>query len=290
MDEAADRMRSEDPVREALQRFGADELDYRLAVDPEDPRAVLAIELNQMAERLQRRREEVIRAVEFYCLRRFGTVLVHDLKNLAARLTFVPHNLRKDVGDAEVVEACATTVEDTARKIEALVRRFRDQREAMVLKIRGDINRTVEAAVDNAGLRSTPGVKLELCLGQLPETVLDGPYLEEALVNVLRNAVEAMGGSGHLKVTTVASTDRAGRPLAELTIADDGPGMTKDFIDRELFTPFRSTKRNGMGLGMFSCRETVELHGGRIEVDSAPGQGTTFRISLPIREEEAPSA
>jgi signal transduction histidine kinase len=71
-----------------------------------------------------------------------------------------------------------------------------------------------------------------------------------------------------------------------VSITDDGPGMTQEFVDRELFAPFRSTKDLGLGLGMFACRETVELHGGRVQVESAPGQGTTFHICLPLQFQE----
>jgi signal transduction histidine kinase len=269
-------------LRDALQRLAGDQLDHRLEIDPDDPLADVAEAVNAVAGALRARRDETVRAVEMYCLRRFGTVLVHDLKNLAARLSFVPVNLRAAPSDLETVEACAATVADTVDRLQSLVRRFRDQREAMVLRRPGDLNRAVEAALRTSGAAASPGIHTEVHLEPLPPAIVDLPYLEEAFVNLLRNAVEAMPRGGCLQVRTRLRADGPHSGLAEVAVTDDGPGMTPEFIDRDLFAPFRSTKAGGLGLGMFSCRETVEIHGGRIEVESAPGRGTTFRVLLPV--------
>ncbi|HEX8244970.1 MAG TPA: HAMP domain-containing sensor histidine kinase, partial [Longimicrobium sp.] len=68
---------------------------------------------------------------------------------------------------------------------------------------------------------------------------------------------------------------------AVVQIADNGPGIAPDKLER-IFQPFVSTKGKGMGLGLAICREIVESHGGRIEVESAEGQGTTFTLRLPL--------
>jgi len=68
-----------------------------------------------------------------------------------------------------------------------------------------------------------------------------------------------------------------------LVVADNGSGMTADFVANSLFKPFQTTKKNGLGIGLFQSKTIVEAHGGRIEVESAPGQGTTFRVLLPAR-------
>jgi len=151
-----------DRVRAALQRLASDQLDHRLEVDPDDPLSDLAEAVNEVAGALRARRDETVRAVEMYCLRRFGTVLVHDLKNLAARLSFVPVNLRAAPSDPETVEACAATVADTVDRLQSLVRRFRDQREAMVLRRPGDLNRAVEAALRASGAAAAPGIRTEV--------------------------------------------------------------------------------------------------------------------------------
>jgi signal transduction histidine kinase len=66
-------------------------------------------------------------------------------------------------------------------------------------------------------------------------------------------------------------------------VADTGVGMTEEFMRTRLFHPFATTKSRGIGLGLFTCKEIVEAHGGRLEVESRPGAGTRFRVVLPSR-------
>ncbi len=273
-------------IQEAVRQLSADHLDHRIEAGPTAPLDPLEEEFNRLAERLGRRRDEVIRAVELYCLHRFGSVLVHELKNLATRLHFVPNNLRSAPDDPEVVEACAGTVEDTVQRLQRLVDRFRDQREAMVLRQQADVNQVVTSALEQSGATSANGIRTSVELAELPTLQMDPPYLEEAFVNILRNALEAMSGDGLLTVHTRCGKGPNQVASVVVSISDSGPGMTDEFVDRELFSPFRSTKANGLGLGMFACRETVELHGGRIRVETAPGKGTTFYIYLPLQLEE----
>ena len=87
------------------------------------------------------------------------------------------------------------------------------------------------------------------------------------------NAVDA--GARRIDVEIEAG----GRRL--IRVVDDGCGMTAEFVRRSLFRPFQTTKKRGIGIGMFQSKMIVDAHGGRIEVDSTPGQGTTFRVLLP---------
>ena len=102
--------------------------------------------------------------------------------------------------------------------------------------------------------------------------------VQQVLVNVMRNAFEAMAGTrrGELCVTT----DRVDEEMIEIAIADRGPGLTKE-VANHLFEPFVSTKRNGMGLGLSICRTIVEAHGGKLRHEPNPEGGTIFRFTLP---------
>ena len=273
-------------IQEAVRQLSAGRLEHRIKASPTGPLGPLEEEFNRMADRLGRRRDEVVRAVELYCLHRFGSMLVHDLKNLATRLHFVPDNLRSSPDDPEVVQACAGTVEDTVQRLQRLVDRFREQREAMVLKQQADVNQVVTSALEQSGAGSATGIRTDVELAELPTLQMDPPYLEEAFVNILRNAMEAMSGQGSLTVRTRCGEGPNQVASVVVSITDDGPGMTQEFVDRELYSPFRTTKAHGLGLGMFACRETVELHGGRLQVETTPGQGTTFHIYLPLRLQE----
>ena len=96
--------------------------------------------------------------------------------------------------------------------------------------------------------------------------------------NLFLNAVDAVGEGGSV---VVATSERDGRAI--LSVADDGCGMTESFMRESLFRPFHTTKKKGLGIGMFQSKMIVEAHHGSIQVESEPGKGTTFRVSLPIR-------
>ena len=81
-----------------------------------------------------------------------------------------------------------------------------------------------------------------------------------------------------------------GESDAVIEVVDDGPGMDSRFVREELFRPFRSTKSGGFGIGAFECREHVRDMGGTLDVESVPGAGTTFRITLSARAAPRPMA
>ena len=126
-----------------------------------------------------------------------------------------------------------------------------------------------------------------------PEAVIKGvpEELQQAITNLTQNAVDAVDKGGHVWVRT--------RPEARsvrIEVADDGPGIPRDALAR-IFTPFFTTKAvgKGMGLGLTITRQVIKQHGGTLEVDSTPGQGTTFTIRIPLAteaglEEGGPSA
>ena len=80
-------------------------------------------------------------------------------------------------------------------------------------------------------------------------------------------------------LTIEAGYTTSGAP--SFSISDTGPGMSRNFIDNRLFRPFATTKKNGIGLGLYTCREVVRANGGTIDVESVEGAGTTFRVVLP---------
>lgn len=106
----------------------------------------------------------------------------------------------------------------------------------------------------------------------------DAYYLRQAVDNLVRNAREAMEGQPNARLTVSVERDGVN---AVARIADNGPGIAPDKLER-IFQPFVSTKGKGMGLGLAICREIVEAHAGRLEVESQVGQGTTFTLRVPL--------
>jgi signal transduction histidine kinase len=107
----------------------------------------------------------------------------------------------------------------------------------------------------------------------------DAPALEQAVGPLLQNAVEASAPDAPVLVRVEAQ----GEEVA-VTVTDHGCGMDADFIQGRLFQPFVSTKAGGFGIGSFEARSLIAAMGGRLAVDSAPGRGTSFTITLPAAE------
>jgi two-component system NtrC family sensor kinase len=106
----------------------------------------------------------------------------------------------------------------------------------------------------------------------------DAYYLRQAVDNLVRNACEAMEGQKAARLSVTVERDGLN---AVARVADNGPGIPPDKLER-IFQPFVSTKGKGMGLGLAICREIVEAHAGRLEVESQVGEGTTFTLRVPL--------
>jgi len=113
---------------------------------------------------------------------------------------------------------------------------------------------------------------------QLPPTPIDPTQIQQVLVNLTKNALQAMTTGGTLTLQTGEGTDGVW-----VSIADTGGGIPQEQINR-IFEPFYTTKKKGTGLGLMIVQRIVRAHGGRIELESQVGRGTTFRIWLPLHE------
>ena len=130
-----------------------------------------------------------------------------------------------------------------------------------------------------------PPITPELYLDEnLPRPQADPILLRRALENLILNSLDAMPAGGTL---TVRTAQRNGSVRLEVT--DTGAGLTPEECAR-LFTPYYTTKQHGTGLGLAIVQSVVSDHGGRIEVESAPGAGATFRIELPVEQKISPEA
>jgi signal transduction histidine kinase len=113
---------------------------------------------------------------------------------------------------------------------------------------------------------------------QLPSTPIDATQIQQVLVNLIKNAMHAMTKGGTLTFQTGESSESVW-----VSVADTGGGIPQEQINR-IFDPFFTTKKKGTGLGLMIVQRIVRAHGGRIELESQVGRGTTFRIWLPLHE------
>jgi signal transduction histidine kinase len=166
-------------------------------------------------------------------------------------------------------------MEKSVSKIETMTTRLSSLSKGRSLnRVECDLNALVTEALSglNGSLRAT----LELECRDVPRIAADPEEIQNVLTNLVLNAHEATGAAGRIQVTTSRENG-----WVLLAVTDNGSGMTADFIANSLFKPFHTTKKNGLGIGLYQTKTIIEAHGGRIEVESEPGRGTTFRVLLP---------
>ncbi len=128
------------------------------------------------------------------------------------------------------------------------------------------------------------GVRLRFDIHRDLNMVLaDRVQVQQVVLNLMRNAIDAMEASARRELTVAAAPASDG--MAEISVADTGSGIAPDVAER-LFEPFVSSKAQGMGVGLSISRTIIEAHGGRIWVESNPGGGTVFRFTLRTVSEE----
>jgi PAS domain S-box-containing protein len=144
----------------------------------------------------------------------------------------------------------------------------------------GDLNGVVRETLEllRPEIENRGQIVVEKLAGRLPEVPLDPAQIKQALLNLVKNAMQAMTRGGQLTVQTGASSE-----AVFVSITDTGKGIPEEKLTR-IFEPFFTTKKKGSGLGLMVVQRIVRDHTGRIDLESKPGQGTTFRIWLPLHE------
>lgn len=259
------------------------DLNQRIEVEANDETHALAEGFNRMSDRL---RELIARESEtrqFQSFVRLSSMLTHDLKNSITGLSMLVSNMERQFHRAEFREDAISSLKQATEKLGSIVARLSEP----VKSLSGEYRRTPQPADLIPVIRrvmttnAEPSAAFYDIRTELPDTLyalIDADRIERVVENLVVNALEAMGGRGG-RLTVAAGEESEG--LVFFSVEDTGPGMTEDFMRTRLFRAFATTKKRGIGLGLYTCRETVESHGGRLEVKSKLGSGTRFRVVLP---------
>ncbi len=246
--------------------FSTQDLDLLKSVSDHAAASLLNVQLSQ----------RLSQAKQMEAFQQMSAFFVHDLKNTASTLSLMLQNLPEHYQDPGFREDALRGISKTVAHINDLITRLTVLRQGLAIHFAEcDLNELVTRTL--SGQEVTPGVELVKNLGTLPKVRIDAGQMQKVLTNLVLNAREAISSGGRVWVQT---SRRNG--WVELAVMDDGCGMTPEFVKQRLFRPFHSTKQRGIGIGMFHCKIIVEAHGGRIEVESAPGQGAAFRVLLPV--------
>lgn len=231
-----------------------------------------------------RQTELLVESRQLESLNRLSSFVLHDIKNQVSGLSLVVENARRHLGNPDFQRDAMAVVERTVASLRDLMNHVAGVGRSLDLRPEPCSPREiVDAALAESGLAVAGDgtVRLEVLVHDGGEVVADRRQLTRVLVNLLTNARESLEGRGRVEVEAAVRHQPDGAARLELKVTDDGRGMSEEFVRTRLFRPFSTTKKNGLGIGLAQCRSIVEAHGGRIEVRSRPGAGTTFTVSVP---------
>jgi putative PEP-CTERM system histidine kinase len=214
--------------------------------------------------------EQLSQARDMEAVGKVSAFVAHDLKNLVYTLSLMVENARQYMDDPEFQADMLDTVEGTVNRMNIIIAQLKTLPEKRALdRRRTDLGELVR---ETCAMVASCNVELD---GEVLAAV-DREELHKVVLNLLLNAVDAVEGRGEVAC-------RVGRDSEGVFIAvkDTGCGMEEEFVRRKLFQPFVTTKKKGLGIGLYQCKQIVEAHGGRIEVRSALGRGTVFTVRLP---------
>jgi signal transduction histidine kinase len=268
-------------VREDLSAIAKGELDRRIILQSSDDARGMADNINVVTEQLRAKiaREQESRQFESFI--RLSAMLTHDLKNAIEGLSLTVSNMERHFDNPQFRADAMKGLTSATDKLKALVARL----SRPLTSLSGEHKRPADVDLIPILQRviathAEPVRGKHKIVTRLPSSLhalVDAARIEEVMENLVLNAIEAMDEPGTL--TIEAEQPPNGAPT--FSVSDTGRGMSQTFINTRLYRPFSTTKKTGIGLGLYTCREVIQASTGTIDVNSVEGAGTTFRVVLP---------
>src|SRR6266404_4523244 len=252
---------------------------------------VLALTVDQTSEVDLRRAAEHLQRME--TLGALAAGLTHDFNNILDTILLNVALAQRDESPPQETRARLQQISVAAKKAAGLVTRLMQFSRTQRIEVRTvQINDVVREVVQlvHPMFRENIVVKTDLSEG-LPPIQADPSQIDQVLINLIVNALDAMPDGGELKISTALADTSAGTPnpdtgqqFVTISVSDTGAGIPED-LQFAIFKPFFTTKPadKGTGLGLSSAYGIVRQHKGNIKVQSAPGAGATFVVSLPVQ-------
>src|SRR5438309_2385686 len=229
--------------------------------------------------------ESIAQAREIETFDRVTAAVIHDIKNSVSALSLLSRNALRNFDDPEFQRDTITTLSRTVDRMQRLLTRLSaPMLETRPLR-RDPVDLMALVLEATTPLAADPHLRLVRELGAVGKVAGDRDALLRVLENLVTNAAEAIEGDGTITLTLAEAEGRA-----VMTVSDTGCGISEEFLQRHLFSPFRSTKKDGWGIGLYHTKQVVEHHDGTIVVKSVEGQGTMFAVTLPLWSGPAPTA
>lgn len=269
-------------VTERARAVAAGDLAPKEIVATEDEIGELAKTFEDMVAAIRRARAELVQAERLATIGKMAAHITHEVRNPLSSIGLNLELLEEELIEAgdnpeatQLIAAIQGEVDRLTKITEQYLAAVREPRLQLERENIDDLVRECHAFVEPELSRA--GVLSEVVVeGEIPRVEVDEARLRQALINLLRNAREALSKGGRVVLTVRANDERV-----SIEVRDDGPGIPAD-VRASIFDPFYTTKRHGTGLGLAVTRSIVDAHEGTIQCDEAAGGGTVFTIELPV--------
>lgn len=242
--------------------------------------------MDQTHSELERSREYILQSEKMAMVGKLAASMAHSIRNPFTSVKMRLFSLNRSLQLTEDQREDFEVISEEIRHVDNIVQNFLEFARPPRLKIQSiSPSAVVDMAIQLLEHRlKSYDVKIRIIRNQmLPEIEGDPEQLKEVFVNLIINACEAMEKGGEIVIREEESIVSSSNRVAVIWLTDNGPGIPESIIDK-IFTPFFTTKEDGSGLGLSIASRIIEEHKGRLEVTSKEGQGTTFIITLPVKE------
>jgi len=229
----------------------------------------------------------VSRAMEsFHNLTSF---VLHDLRNSVSMLSMVIKNAEENLDNQKFQKDMLVTISNAVGRMNSLISKITSLPDKLEPKLQSvQVNDLIKKIMEDLKIKEFKYIRSENDFQILPDLSIDIDLFRKVMENLIINALEAMPEGGKLKVTTnfhnhaVGARKISANGFVEIEVSDTGTGISEEFIRNRLFKPFQTTKKKGLGVGLYQCKEIISAHNGYIEVFSKVNEGTSFKILLPV--------
>ncbi|MFZ5949841.1 MAG: two-component system sensor histidine kinase NtrB, partial [Candidatus Rifleibacteriota bacterium] len=209
--------------------------------------------------------------------------VAHEIKNPLASIKTLGQLLQEETGKddtrREYIDVIVSEVNRLNGVVEQLLKYAKPEGSSFRQQSFSDVIKPVLALVNHEAERNRVILKAEF--DENLQVYVDAEKIKQVFLNLIFNGMQAMGNGGTISIRAVKEIDS---PWTAFAVEDSGAGMPEE-VCRKVFEPFFTTKQRGTGLGLAIVKKIIDLHGGKIEVKSEAGKGTTFTFYLPSKQE-----
>jgi putative PEP-CTERM system histidine kinase len=221
--------------------------------------------------------EELMESKEMEAMGRLSSFILHDLKNATSMLSLIVQNAEEHIDNPDFQRDAIKAVSNTSEKIKGIIGKLKNLPRKRELDLQYcDLGSHVKAVIQQLEMNENTGLSFKELTPV--KAMIDREEITKVIINLIMNALDATNNEGKVEVT-VGGTDNN---MGYVKVSDNGCGISSKFIEKRLFKPFQTTKKKGLGIGLYQCKVIVENHSGKLKVSSHEGRGTDFFLYLPL--------